>query len=390
MHKSQCLRPWLHRRDGILIGEFRLLHRVDDVGRRTIGWCHVWLAPLCLAAGAHAQTGAGTPLDLGECVDIVDADARLACYDKLATRAQMVALPASPVAPPQVAAPVALAPAPATSSNSLMSRYWELEDGDKRGTFNYTAYRPNYFMPLRTSSHTNARPYTPTQGYANDLPTYKRLETKVQLSLRTKVIQDVLVPGGDVWVGYTQESNWQLYNRGASAPFRNTDYQPEVIFVAPTPRAWQRWLPADWQWRMTQVGFVHQSNGQTDPLSRSWNRVYAGVGLERGDVGLHWRAEHMLDRRSELRNNNPDIVDYLGTQQWQLNWSPGRATMGLVWRASLRGRGSIRADWSYPVFQRPVDGLRWYAQLFHGYGDSLLDYNLRQTTLGLGLSIYKF
>lgn len=355
-----------------------------------MGWRHVWLAPLCLTAGAHAQTGAGTPLDLGECVDIVDAAARLACYDKLATRAQMVALPASPVASPQVVAPVAVAPAPTTGSNSLMSRYWELDDGDKRGTFNYTAYRPNYFMPLRTSSHTNARPYTPTQGYADDLPTYRRLETKVQLSLRTKVIQDVLVPGGDVWVAYTQESNWQLYNRGASAPFRNTDYQPEAIFVAPTPQAWQGWLPAGWQWRMTQVGFVHQSNGQTDPLSRSWNRVYAGVGLERGDLGLHWRAEHMLDRRSELRNNNPDIVDYLGTQQWQLTWSPGRATMGLVWRPSLRGRGSIRADWSYPVFQRPVDGLRWYAQLFNGYGDSLLDYNLRQTTLGLGLSIFKF
>lgn len=346
---------------------------------------------LCVASWAGAVQ-AQSPLDLGECVGIADAAARLACYDKLASRAQMVALPASPVAEPagDGSAPVAVANPPPAGTNSLMSRLWELADDDKRGTFNYTAYRPNFFMPLRTSSHGNPRPYTPTQGYADGLPAYKRLETKVQLSLRTKVIQDMLVPGGDVWVAYTQESNWQLYNHGASAPFRNTDYQPEAIFVAPTPEAWQTLLPGGWRWRMSQLGIVHQSNGQTDPLSRSWNRVYLGVGVERDDVSLLWRAEHLVDRRSEATNNNPDIVDYLGTQQWQLSWMPGRATVGLVWRPSLRGRGSWRADWSYPVFSRPTDGLRWYAQLFHGYGDSLLDYNLRQTTVGLGLSIFKF
>jgi phospholipase A1/A2 len=370
------------------------------------------LALTALYSGLLALTGqpvqAQSTIDLKECTGIAAADARLVCYDKLAARDAMVALPASPALKPQEAAGGASAGAsavasssapgtpagtgllpPATSSNSLMSRYWELADADKRGTFNYTAYRPNFFMPLRTSSHQNSRPYTPTQGYANNQPDYQRLETKVQLSLRTKVIEDGLFPGADLWVGYTQESNWQLYNRGNSAPFRNTDYQPEAIFVVPTPKAWQT-LPLGWRWRMSQLGFVHQSNGQVDPLSRSWNRFYLGLGVEHGDLAFLWRTEHALDRKNQQDNNNPDIVDYLGRQQWELSWTPGRSTMALLWRPSLRGRGSLRADWTYPVFNRPTDSLRWYVQLFSGYGDSLLDYNFHQTTLGLGLSIFKF
>jgi phospholipase A1 len=364
--------------------------RVDSKRVWVRKWVHAcalgW--PGCLAL-ALMPAQAQTLPDLSACAGMEAAEARLACYDEVAGRAAMMALPAPASATPPSPGRAAATAAPPSGSNSLMSRYWELSDEDKRGTFNYTAYRPNFFMPLRTSSHNNRRPYTPTQGYAENLPNYKRLEAKLQLSLRTKVIQDALVPGGDLWVGYTQESNWQLYNHGASAPFRNTDYQPEAVFVAPTPAAWQR-LPAGWHWRMSQLGFVHQSNGQTDPLSRSWNRFYLGLGLEREEMSLLWRAEQVLDRKSEQDNNNPDIVDYLGRQQLALSWSPGRSTVALQWRPSLRGRGSLRADWSYPVFDRPADGLRWYAQLFHGYGDSLLDYNLRQSTVGVGLSLHKF
>src|SRR5690606_35396031 len=108
-------------------------------------------------------------------------------------------------------------------------------------------------------------------------------EAKIQLSLRSKVLEDVLLPGADLWVAYTQQSMWQLWNPAQSAPFRNTDYQPEVIYVVPTPAGWQN-LPLGWSWRMAQFGMVHQSNGQPDPLSRSWNRLYASVGLERKDL----------------------------------------------------------------------------------------------------------
>lgn len=319
--------------------------------------------------------------------------ARLACYDRLAGREAMVTLPASPAAPEgSVPQPATQAAVPATtqqSDDSFMSRYWELNAADKRGTFNYTSYRPNFFMPLHEMQSVNRRPHSPTRGTANTLPKYQNGETKVQVSMRSKVLEDVFLPGADLWVAYTQQSMWQLWNHDQSAPFRNTDYQPEVTYVVPTPASWQS-LPLGWRWRMSQLGFEHQSNGQTDPLSRSWNRFYAGVGLERSNWMLNLRLEQRLKTDSKVGDDNPDIQDYLGRSEIQLAWMPGRATTSVAWRPSLSGKGSVLLDYSYPVFRDRPDGLRWYAQLFQGYGETLLDYNFKQTSLSLGLTIFKF
>ena len=47
------------------------------------------------------------------------------------------------------------------------------------------------------------------------------------------------------------------------------------------------------------------------------------------------------------------------------------------------GKGSVQLDWSRPTGFRPQ--LRWYVQYFDGYGESLIDYNHHQTTVGLGV-----
>lgn len=319
--------------------------------------------------------------------------ARLACYDKQAGRDAMMTLPASPVVEPgttdAIPQTVAAEPAVKQQSASFLSRYWELDAEDKRGTFNYTGYRPNIFLPLHQMKEVNRQPSSPTRGVADNLPKYKHGEAKIQLSLRSKVLEDVLLPGADLWVGYTQQSMWQLWNPGESAPFRNTDYQPEAMYVIPTPASVQR-LPLGWSWRMTQLGVVHQSNGQPDPLSRSWNRVYGVVGFEREDWVLSLRLEHRLEKDADERDDNPDIVDYMGRGEVQLSWTPGRATSSLTWRPASSGRGSLQLDWTYPVYNDRPDGLRWYVQAFHGFGETLLDYNFRHTSLGLGLTIFKF
>ena len=354
----------------------------------------------CLFHAAHAQR----PTDVQACLGLANDSERLACYDRLAGRDAMLALPTSPAAaasatqaastgpttgiPPQPAAPAGTA-APRASSDSFLSRYWELDPADKRGTFNYTAYRPNVFLPLRVMKSVNRQPSSPTRGVATGLPKYQNSETKLQLSLRTKVLEDVLLPGADLWVTYTQQSIWQTWNRGQSSPFRNTDYQPEVLYVIPMPAGLQR-LPFGWTWRMSSVGLVHQSNGQADELSRSWNRAYALVGLEKDDLTLSLRVESPLAKSSDKYDDNPDIEHHLGHLQAQLNWASGRSISSLVWRPSLHGRGSVELNWSYPVYRDRPDGLRWYVQAFHGYGETLLDYNFRQTSLGMGLSIFKF
>jgi phospholipase A1 len=353
------------------------------------------LSGLVLAGPLHAQDKAPLPPPWQDCAAIGPAADRLACYDKLAGRA-----PSAPVMPTENGAPAPTSTLAATNmpttparesdrESSLLSKYWELEPSDKRGTFNLTGYRPNYLLPVHQTNRINRAPQSPTQA-AVPQPNYRGIEAKFQMSLRTKVFQDVGLPGADLWVAFTQQAMWQIWNGKDSKPFRNTDYEPEAIYVVPTPAA-VRDLPWGWQWRYGQFGLAHQSNGQSDPLSRSWNRVYLGAGFERGDLTVTTRLTQRLNEK-RATDNNPDLVDYRGRAELQFGWSPGASTATLLFRSTLKGDryGALQFDWSHPINRNQPNGLRWYAQAFSGYGETLTDYNFRQTSFGLGLAFMQF
>ena len=55
---------------------------------------------------------------------------------------------------------------------------------------------------------------------------------------------------------------------------------------------------------------MHQSNGQSNPLSRSWNRVYLMTGME---LDNRWTVTGRLWKRlseSADSDDNPGISDY--------------------------------------------------------------------------------
>lgn len=352
-----------------------------------------------LATGASALAADPVePPSLERCAAIGPAADRLTCYDQLAGRAPSA--PVSAAAEPGPAATTSLlapkdAPAAAASpqerrpSTSLLSTYWELDPQDKRGTFNLTGYRPTYVMPFHLTSRINRAPQSPTQA-AVQLPDYKHAETKFQLSLRTKVLQDIGFENADVWVAFTQQSLWQIWTGADSTPFRNSDYEPEVLYVVPTP-AWAQSLPMGWKWRYTKLGAAHQSNGQNDPLSRSWNRVDLETGIERGDWALTTRFAKRLNESLD-DDNNPDFTRYRGRAEFQLTWAPGVSTTSVLYRSNLKNakQGAVQIDWSYPVFRDQPNGVRYFVQMFSGYGETLTDYNFRQTSLGAGLSFMQF
>jgi phospholipase A1/A2 len=276
------------------------------------------------------------------------------------------------------------------ASGSIMSRLWELDPADKRRKFVVRTHLPNFLLPLHITSDLNRAPSSPTRPALAPNERYRPLEAKLQVSLRAKAASDVLLPDADLWLAYTQRSLWQLWNAQESAPFRSSDYQPEAIYVVPVPQE-MRPLPFGWKWMMLQAGVAHQSNGQAVPLSRSWNRVYLGAGFERDEFGVQWRVHRRLDE-SRSDDDNPDLTNYIGRGEIVATWLPGLATAGLTWRTNLRAlnRGSVQLDLTYPVDSDEPAGLRWYMQVFSGYGETLLDYNHRQSTLSLGLSLFQF
>jgi phospholipase A1 len=341
-----------------------------------------------VAATLLAGSAAATVVDA--CTAEADDARRLQCYDRLFRQ------PAAPVAPETVPVLVPVGPAPAPTpvalgpvGQSAATLFWVLDDERKSELFTVRTYHPNYVLPVHYTSSINRAPYSPTRGSTEPNTSYRPLEAKMQISLRTKVAHDLLLPDADLWAAFTQRSLWQVWNPDDSSPFRSSDYEPEAIYVVPVPPSLGA-LPWGWQWRLMQLGVAHQSNGQAKPLSRSWNRTYLGAAFENGEYVLQFRAHRRWDESGD-DDDNPDLTDYIGRSEIQLSWVPGRAIASLTARNNLRSfkHGSLQLDWNYPV-RAEWPGLRWYVQLFSGYGETLLDYNHRQTSLGLGLTLFSF
>lgn len=354
------------------------------------------ILPLTLAVMSATVFGAETELE--SCLALADTE-RLACYDEKVKAAQKRRLQAERQEPAIAAMSTGESQDPQQNTEAeaalipvatILQSLWELDDSDKRGTFRVRTHQPNFILPVHYSSSINRQPQSPTRTGAEFQENYKDIETKLQVSLRAKVLEDFLLPNADLWFAYTQTSMWQLWNSEDSAPFRSTDYQPEVVYVIPTLDYLHK-LPFGWSMQMLQLGFVHQSNGQSEPLSRSWNRVYAAAAFEREQVGFQIKLNKRITE-SPSEDDNPDLTSYLGTTELQLNWLPGRSTASLTRKMSWRdfSRGSWQLDLTYPINKQQPDGLRLHLQLFSGYAETLLDYNHRQNSIGLGVMLFNF
>jgi phospholipase A1 len=331
--------------------------------------------PLLVASHAFAQEA---PKLLSDCANIGDDTARLACFDKLAaTPAPRVE--AAVVVNPADGAPAATVPVvtaqPSAESSAKFSQldHWELDDPYRRGVFKFRPHYGSYLIATR-SYRTNEAPYLPYRDLTDNDADLSKSELAFQLSFKMKMVQQAFGKPLDLWFGYTQNSFWQAANSKASSPFRETNYQPEVMAIVP--------VGVDlggFQVRHVGLGLNHQSNGQSGTLSRSWNRLYAQVGVEKDGFSATARV---WKRLNESDDDNPDIVDYMGRGDLALAYR----REGHIYSSTLRynfhtSRGAIQAGWAFPL----AGNLKGYAQAFAGYGQSLIDYNYFQRSIGLGV-----
>ena len=353
-----------------------------------------------------------------QCVSEPSATLRLSCFDRWAASqrtsappdagavsatAALMPTPTSAPAPTPEQAPAqgasatpGLTPEPSdpdcrNRQGSALTRFWELNDNNDCGLFQLRGYRPLSLM-LAGANRVNTAPTSPNPENNGEQQDYKRAETRIQLSVRTKLAQGLFTRNANtrdaLWLGYTQQSYWQIFSPALSRPFRSTDHEPELMYILPLDLA----LPGGWRLRYGGISLNHQSNGQSLPLSRSWNRVMllAGADIDQryGLVAKLW--QRVRERPED--DDNPGISNYIGRAEvagaWQIN---ADHALSLTLRHSLRsnGRGSYRLDWYRSLGESPANrsALRLHAQLFSGYGDSLLDYNFRRTVFSLGLSL---
>ncbi|PZU69496.1 MAG: phospholipase [Sphingobium sp.] len=185
---------------------------------------------------------------------------------------------------------------------------------------------------------------------------------------------------------YTQRMFWDL--ESSSSPFRNIDFQPELIYVTPG---------FDLTDRVTlgaQAGIRHESNGRDGPQSRSINSLYIAPVISTAVTsGYRLTVAPRLSLYVGDKSDNPDIVRYRGHAGLFMEVGEDE---GLRLSTSTRfnfdsGKGAINADLSYPLPRLLGGGPDFYlfVQSFHGYGESLLDYDRRTTRLRVGLALVR-
>ena len=321
---------------------------------------------------ALAPAVAKTPADCA----VLDSDRqRLQCYDELAK-------------------PGAETP----DRNSYLVRSWKLGNIEPPRLGIIEEYRPTYFLLWRKSNDPNTTPSTPAPGHSVSEPLdLDAQEAKFQLSFKTELARSTRVDVATaneygfhrfrLWAAYTQQSSWQWFNVRNSRPFRETDYEPELIAT------FDRHV-AGAGLKMVNIGLVHQSNGRDDPFSRSWNRVYVQGGWEwpAHRVAVMARLWARID--SHRDDDNPDITKYLGHGDVVARWEShencavdaANDRCHRVWMTMRPnpGHGFWQIDWATAW---RIGLARFHVQVATGYGESLIDYNHSQTTYGFGFSI---
>ncbi|MEH6825233.1 MAG: phospholipase A [Motiliproteus sp.] len=203
-------------------------------------------------------------------------------------------------------------------------------------------------------------------------------EAKYQLSLMFPLWRGIFGPRTALSASYTQVALWQAANGDISAPFRETNYEPQLFLVLLPQLKWGGWS-FDW----LEVGINHQSNGRTEPLSRSWNRIYANLSVERSRWVVNFKPWYRIPE-SRNDDDNPDITDYLGHYRLSVAYRAHDQVLTALTRYNAKTRrGSFELGWSYPLTRR----VRLYTQFYSGYGDTLIDYKFHQNRIGIGFMI---
>jgi len=250
------------------------------------------------------------------------------------------------------------------------------EDNIVPNSFAIAFYKPTYVLPY----YYTGSPYYSV--YANNTPQNERLknsEIKYQLSFKVPVWKNILHYPTTLFLAYTQLSYWQAYNK--TAFFRETDYEPELFLANEI----NLHLFGDWHTNLLNIGAVHQSNGYGGTMERTWNRIYLEL-IASNDNWMVSVKPWFVINDSTLRRYNPDIVSYLGHGQILVAYKYYRQGFSVQARSFLEHGGERTTGeftWSFPI----TPYLNGYLQVFSGYGQSLIEYDHRTNSVGVGIAL---
>jgi phospholipase A1 len=239
-------------------------------------------------------------------------------------------------------------------------------------------------LPFSHKRSPYTEPYADTNSQLQNLDA---TEVELQLSIKILLREGLFDDNGHLYLGYTNHALWQLYNRDISAPFRETNHQPELILSFTND--WEIW---GFRNVLNEAILNHQSNGQSGLLSRSWNRIMLNSVFEKDRFVFAFNPWYRLPEPAQRfpgdprGDDNPDIEKYMGNFELTGAYQYNKDIFSVMLRNNLRSdnKGAVELGWSFPLSRR-MPNMRGYVKYFSGYGQSLIDYNDNTDALGMGV-----
>lgn len=217
-------------------------------------------------------------------------------------------------------------------------------------------HKENYIFPFYRSA-------------SKQLDAEDSTELKYQLSLKLELLKR---EASSLNFAYTQKSFWQVYDAENSRPFRETNYNPEIFYRLGGDRTF------------LDLGYEHESNGEEEPISRSWDRLYLKAYIQSPRFRISYKIWTIFDE--ELYNpRHPErdrsIKYYYGFQELELGVQLGSLVLKTRGRYNVSSKkGYIESMVLVPLTKTVLMGLTHTK----GYGDNLRGYNQKHESIGFG------
>ncbi len=254
------------------------------------------------------------------------------------------------------------------TEESALDKRLHNEHQINKNKYGITFDQPTYILPYyhTTNPSQDVGPTPRNQAIMKD-------EFKAHLSLQFPLWANMFNSNYSIGASYTQLSYWQVYAN--SQFFRETNYMP-ALFVS------DHFLP-NWQ---LKVGGVHESNGRGGDYERSWNRAYANLTFSGQQWMISIKPWVLIFKKNSSDIHNKNIAHYLGYERVVIAYKAYSQEWSMMLRNSIESgfqRSALELDYSFPIH----GFLRGYLQFFHGYGQSLIEYNHKTNAVGVGITL---
>jgi len=211
-------------------------------------------------------------------------------------------------------------------------------------------------------------------------------DTKMQVSLKYQITSYF-----NLYLGYTQTMFWELGKN--SAPFKDISFNPDLFYRVN--------LSEDIFIKAIDFGlYEHKSNGKAGSDSRSWSgsffKFYTIAKFYNWsfnwDTKLYWFYHYQMD------DTNSDIREYSGFWDSRITFVNYYDKEKLIDRISFYldffPGGKYSQRWNKGAQELGVKfRLGWgrfypsiFLQAYHGYNESLLDYNKEHASFRFGVA----